>query len=66
MASTLIADYTYNSRTKTLNVEFANGCEYQFFDVPKEIHIEMTKCESLGKYFNESIKNKFEFKKIKS
>jgi hypothetical protein len=47
-----------------LVVQFKNGSEYLYKDVPKEVYEEMCKTESAGKYLNTAIKGKYEFEKV--
>jgi len=38
-----------------------NGSHYNYKNVPKKVAEELVTAESVGKYFNKNIKNKYEF-----
>lgn len=54
---------TYDTLTKSLDVEFKNGLSYEYEQVPHEIFTRMRMSESQGKYFSSEISKKFKYKK---
>lgn len=54
----------YNVEHSVLKVRFVNGGQYAYLDVPDNILTEATKADSIGKYFNANVRNKFECVKI--
>lgn len=60
----MLKSISYNEIERTLIVTFANGSEYKYFDVWKEIFEEFVNAESEGKYFIAHIKNKYEYEKV--
>lgn len=48
----------------TLEVEFHNGHIYHYFVVPKAVHQELMSSPSLGRYFNEHIRNHYPDKRV--
>lgn len=54
----------YNETNKNLEIEFNNGSIYEYYKVPKEIHISLMNAPSHGKYFNQYIKKTYAFKKV--
>ena len=54
--SSVIAALAYNSKTRVLEVEFHGGRVYDYLDVPKDIYRDLLAVESIGKYFNESVR----------
>jgi len=58
--SSMINKYVYNFSTKTLKVEFNGGTLYEYANVDPELYDNLCKAESIGKFFNEKIKNNFE------
>lgn len=42
-----------------LLVEFKNGGEYLYLDVPSDEYIRLLESQSLGKYFMSNIRNKY-------
>ena len=43
---------------------FKSGTTYHYSDVPKEVHDDLMKAESKGKFLNTDVKGKFEFTKV--
>ena len=58
--SSMINKYVYNFATGTLKVEFTGGALYEYANVDPELYDNLCKADSIGKFFNEKIKNKFE------
>ncbi len=54
----------YDKATKTLGVTFRNGRSYEYEGVHPDVHQEMLKAESLGKYFNTNVRHVFQTKAI--
>lgn len=57
--SSAIKNVTYNAHTRALKVQFIGGQLYEYQNVPVEVYDEFCQAESLGKFFNENIKTKF-------
>lgn len=57
--SSAIKNVMYNAHTRTLKVQFIGGQLYEYQNVPVEVYDEFCQAESLGKFFNENIKTKF-------
>jgi len=66
MPSTVIDLFNYNHKTATLRIVFRSGNVYAYKDVPEEVYNEFKLAPSKGKYFNQSIKNKFTFEHLRS
>ena len=62
--SSNLKEATYNTDSKTLLVEFKNGVEYQYSDVPWDTFTKFRMAESQGSFFNKNIGRVFEYKKI--
>lgn len=56
-----IAIVGYDRETQTLEVAFRSGGVYQYYDVPESIHDKLLKAESMGRFFNDSIKTQFRY-----
>ncbi len=55
----------YDELTKTLKILFKDGQEYWYSEVPVQVHTEMMKSESIGKFFVKFVKGgNFPYKKI--
>ena len=62
--SSMIKEIDYKESEKILLIRFNTGKIYQYLGVEKQIFDDMLKAESVGKFFNQTIKNKFEFKPL--
>lgn len=62
--SSMINKYVYNFTTQTLKVEFKGGTLYEYKKVDSEVYDNLCKSESIGKFFNEKIKNNYEFTQL--
>ena len=54
-----------NRKIPVLRVVFTNGGVYDYYQVPKYLHVGLMKAESKGKYFHKNIKNQFHYEKVK-
>ena len=64
VASSTLNSVGYDSQTMTLELEFTSGDVYQYFDVPVDVHLKLRQSESLGRFFNEQIKESYRFTKL--
>lgn len=53
--SSAINSIGYDAESGILEIEFAGGSAYEYYDVPHEVYDEMMHAESLGAYVNETI-----------
>lgn len=67
ITSSYIAEVGYDPLMGNLIVTFNNGTEYTFMGAPRELYDEAVEVHnkggSVGKFFSEKIKGKFEFLK---
>lgn len=61
VSSSNIESVGYDKDTKTLEVAFHSGSVYQYLNVEPEIYSNMLTASSVGKYFNESVKDSYSF-----
>ncbi len=61
--SSQISMASYNEQTRALTVMFNSGSTYEYSDVPVEVWKAYQSAESVGKFLNQYIKGKFEYKK---
>lgn len=54
--SSAISTVGYNDETKALYITFRLGAEYIYPDVPQQEYINLISASSVGRYFNEHIK----------
>lgn len=64
MPSTVISFMSYSADTSVLRITFVSGLVYHYKNVPVEIYNRLRTAKSKGTYFNEHIKNKFDFEKV--
>jgi hypothetical protein len=65
MPSSVISAIRYDAATTTLRIIFTSGTVYDYKNVPEEVFNAMKTSSSKGIYFNQHIKNNYQFKKIK-
>ncbi len=52
-------------KDSVLEIEFHSGNNvYQYFQVPEQEYNELMNAQSHGKYFNQNIKNKYQYEKV--
>lgn len=61
--STTVAAYAYDAAARVLEVEFHGGAVYRYHDVPPDVVGAWLRAPSLGAFFNERIRDAFEFEK---
>lgn len=59
-----ILNIEYDSFNQVLTVYFVSVGKQQYLDVPYQVYDSFLNAKSKGRYFNESVKDKFESKKI--
>jgi hypothetical protein len=64
--STNIQGATYDINSKKLQIKFGSGALYEYDEVPHEIFSAFDNAESQGKYFNQNISKKFNYKKVET
>lgn len=62
-SSSNIAAFTWDPETDTLTVEFVNGDEYAYFNVPQSIYSGWTANGGSGGWFHRHIKGKYPYEK---
>lgn len=55
---------TYDSEKNSLMVEFKNGMNYEYDEVPHNIYAQFRLSESQGKFFNSKISKTYKYKKL--
>ncbi|WP_406826648.1 KTSC domain-containing protein [Pedobacter sp. KACC 23697] len=64
MPSSVIKFFSYDEATKTLKIIFVTNMVYLYQNVPGEVYKMLEASGSKGRYFNNNIKDKFEFHKM--
>jgi hypothetical protein len=63
VSSSSIAAFGY-SADSTLDVEFRRGVVYRYFAVPRDVYNALISAESIGAYFNRSVRPHFRFERL--
>ena len=64
VVSSSIGAVGYEASTMTLEVEFRDSSVYQYFDVPEAVYQELMAAESVGKYYNQDIREDYRHAKL--
>ena len=59
-----IAIIGYDPSSLTLEIAFRSGGVYHYFGVPEEVYKALLTVPSQGKYFEQSVKHKFSYRKV--
>jgi hypothetical protein len=62
--SSNISKAIYDTETKKLLVEFKNGFNYEYEDVPHQLYTQFRMSPSQGKFFSEKISKVFKYRRI--
>jgi len=63
--SSSITSVGYNARQRILDIQFHSGAVYRYSSVPKEVHAQLLKAPSKGRYFTTQIRSKYAFQKLR-
>ena len=62
--SSLIRSVGYDLPGSVLEVEFASGSVYEYYDVPLSVYSELMAAGSPGSYFNDFIKDLYPYAQV--
>lgn len=62
--SSAVRSVGYDRKRRVLEVEVAGGTVYQYLDVPAREYFALVSADSVGRYFNQRIKDGYEFRKV--
>lgn len=62
--SSHVAAIKYEPDTQDLFVEFTDGSQYQYFDVPQNVFDEFSGHTSKGRYVNIVLRRRYKYQKI--
>lgn len=65
MPSSVIRAFHYKPTEHTLDITFVSGRVYRYLDVPQQLYDDMRASFSKGEYFNEHIRDHFDFERLK-
>jgi hypothetical protein len=61
VSSSVLRKIRWNGRTLALEVEFKSGNVYRYLDVPRRVFEALRDAESHGTYFNENIRDVYQY-----
>lgn len=64
VTSSNIQGVAYDRDTQTLYIQFKNGSEYSYANVPNDEYEELIEASSVGSYFNDNIKGQYAFTRV--
>jgi hypothetical protein len=64
VTSNALVSVGYDPATMTLEVEIHGGTVYQYLDVPETVFQALMASDSLGRFFNQNIKNQFRYSRL--
>ena len=59
--SSSLLDATYDPEVENLDVTFADGSQYTYFNVPVSVYRGLTQAASAGQYFHRQIKGRYAY-----
>lgn len=65
VSSSNISSIGYDSSSSVLEIEFLSGGIYQYFGVPETEYNNLMNASSIGSYFAQNIKDKYEVVQIR-
>lgn len=64
VSSSVVRSVGYDQTNQTLEVEFHNDRLYRYFMVPHSTYLELMRAASLGRYFNEHIRDRYPVRQV--
>lgn len=61
MPSSVIGSYVYDKEAEQLTIQFTSGNIYIYLGVPEAIYTGLDHASSRGEYFNQHIRDRYEF-----
>jgi hypothetical protein len=62
--SSSIKSIGYNTIFKVLEIEFIREAIYHYYDVSSDVVCELIFADSIGKYFDQNIKNNYKYESV--
>jgi len=61
MPSRVVRAFSYEPTERRLDVRFASGRRYSYYEVPPDVYDAMTRAFSKGEFFNRQIRGRYRF-----
>ena len=65
VSSSNIHSVGYDAEARILEIKFHSGGIYRYSNVPETVHCHLMKAASKGSYFHQSIRDKYNFKRVR-
>ena len=62
--SKLVEKVYYDPESDVLDAVFKTGTRYRYHDVTPKVFAKFVLAESMGKFFNEKIRNRFDYERV--
>lgn len=62
--SSAVTKVMYRDDVSAMRVVFKNGSTVEYSDVPQSVFDELKAADSVGKYINANVRNKYDFKYV--
>jgi lysyl-tRNA synthetase class 2 len=62
--SSMMSRVEYDEDTSELDITFKSGKTYRYREVPPDVYSDLLDAESKGEFFNENIKDTFDFVEV--
>ena len=64
IVSTALKSIGYDAVARVLEVELQSGPIYRYFDVPLSVYDALMSAPSKGRYFDDNVQGKYEYRRI--
>jgi hypothetical protein len=64
LVSSMMASAGYDPANRVLEIEFARGAVYHYFDVPLDVYQSLVDAASQGRFFHTRIRDAFAFLRV--
>jgi hypothetical protein len=64
VASSSISEIGFDAATSTLEVLFANGRVYEYYDVPERVFQDLLAAASVGQFFQTEVRGVYRFARV--
>ena len=63
--SSMLQEVGYDPERRVLEVEFASGEVYDYYDVPPEVYDGLLRAESPGQYFRDHVRGVYTYRRLR-
>lgn len=63
--SSVLHSVGYSDQTAVLEIQIQNGRIYRYYNVERDIYLELLEAPSFGRYFNDEIRDAYPYERVK-